>query len=814
MLKRTLDIFGSLFFLIILSPIFFITAFLVRLDSAGPVFFSQKRAGKDGKIFKIHKFRTMVENAELLGPCITAKNDPRITQIGHLLRWLKIDELPQFWNVLKGEMSLVGPRPEVPEMTAKYTEEERRVLSVLPGIIGPTQISNRDEAEKLPESGVEDFYAERLLPEKIRGDLLYVRNKDPFKDLKILFGGGLAFLLGSIKVSYILESRRRFVFLLVDMAISAASYTAAVLLRFEGKLGPSEFESLKALLPLILFLRAPCFIYFGLYQSLWQYLGTQDLIAIAKAASVGSLCLPFIPFFLGVSFHPRSVLVIDWFLLIMMLGASRIVFKLTAERLRSPKLDNRKNVLLVGTGDAAEMLVREFIKQPGLGLRPVGFLDSDPMKHSIRIHGVKVMGSVRQLAQITRVRKVDQIIIAKPDASSEEIKEILAACRKLKIPCRIAPAAASVFSPAVLPLKLRAVEVSDLLGRRVAPPDLEGIQHFIREKRVLITGAGGSIGSQLARTVFENHPRELILLDNSESNLYDIETDLRGKPSQTEVFSYLRSIAEAEGMRKVFERHKPQLVCHAAAYKHVPLMEIHYGAGILNNVLGTQITADLAAAFEAECFVMISTDKAINPRSIMGATKRIAELYIRSLKNSKTRFLSVRFGNVFESRGSVVPLFKKQIEQGGPVTITDPEMTRYFMDISEAVFLVLQAAILGRDSEIFVLDMGEPVRILDLAQNLIHLAGLKPGEIPIKFVGLRPGEKLEEELELDAEKAVATPHRKIKIWKSPETVNGRITSQIEALIALVREGAGREAVTAKLKEIVPEYSPFNWKDLI
>ena len=809
LIKRSCDIFLALLGILLFFPFILLTALLVRLDSAGPVIFRQKRVGRDGRLFTIYKFRTMVEDAEKLGSQITAKSDPRITQIGRLLRWLKLDELPQFINVLKGDMSFVGPRPEVPTMVERYSKAEREVLSVTPGIIGTSQIENRDEEEKLPEGdNVDEFYAKNILPAKLRTDLGYVKNKDPFKDIKILFGGAASLVLSSVKLNYILESRRRFIFLLLDIAISVLSYCAAYLLRFEGTIPPEDLAFMRATLPFVVLLRAPCFIYFGLYQSLWQYLGIQELMSIIKAVTIGSLLIPLLPFMLQVAV-PRAVLIIDWILLIVALGGSRVFFKLTTERLRHSWLaENRKNVLIVGAGDSGEMLVREFIKRPSLGYRPVGFVDNDPQKIGVRIHGVKITGQISQLSQIVKVKKVDEVIIALPEASGGEIRDIMKICRGLKLPCRIVPQVSPLLSAQVLPLKLRAVDISDLLGRELVNADLRGIQEFFRDKTVLVTGAGGSIGSELARIIFQAHPRELILIDSSESNLYDIENDLAGRQSSTDVVGYLRDVTHYLEMRKIFERHKPQIIYHAAAFKHVPLMELHFEQGILNNIVGSRAMSDLALQYQAECFTLISTDKAIRPRSLMGATKRVAELYAQSLNGKKTKFLAVRFGNVFNSRGSVVPLFKKQIEDGGPVTITDPNVTRYFMDVSEAVFLILQASMIGSQSEIFVLDMGQPVKIVDLARDLMQLMGVSEKQVPIKYIGLRPGEKLEEEIQMQSEQAMPTAYKKIRIWKSVDLPPANIAQQIDELVMLVHQGADRNSIIQKLKLIIPEYTPW------
>lgn len=813
MIKRLGDLLLSLTGIILTIPIMVVCVVLIRMDSAGPILFKQKRVGRNEKHFWIYKFRTMVEDADQIGPVITAQSDPRITQVGSVLRWLKFDELPQLFNVLKGEMSVVGPRPEVPEVVKHYSSKEKIIFQVKPGIFGPNQISNRDEASLLTETeDVENFYLEKILPKKIKNDLIYVKNKNYFKDLSIIFGSLFSLISTSIKLRYIFESRRRILFLLFDLVVSIFAYWFTFFLRFEGTIPSPEYQHLIHTLPLIVFIRAPCFVYFGLYQTLWQYLGIRELFSIIRAVTVGSILIPFLPFLTQDAFPPRSVLVMDWLILIMALGASRVLFKLTAERLRMPHSGPKKNVLIIGAEDTGELLVREYIKQPSLGYRPIGFLDDDPLKQSVRIHGVKVMGKISQLSQVVKVKKADEVIIALSEASGEEIRDIIRVCRILNLRCQILPEASTLMSPQALPLKLRPINVSDLLGRELVEADLDSIQNYITGKRVLVTGAGGSIGSELARIIYQNHPEELILIDNSESSLYDIETDLQAQPLSNVIFHcYLRDITNHEEMQKIVLHHKPQVVYHAAAYKHVPLLENHFRIGIVNNILGTKTIADVSLEASVEKFVLISTDKAINPTSLMGATKRISELYIGHLaKKKKTKFMAVRFGNVFNSKGSVVPLFRKQIERGGPITITDEKVTRYFMDLSEAVFLILQASILGKGSEIFILDMGKPVRIVDLAKNLIQLMGLQPEVIPIHYTGLRPGEKMEEEIELEHEKALPTKHKKIRIWEPKNEIPSSLVKSIEELFVLAGKNTSKEDVTSKIKEIVPEYHPWQF----
>ncbi len=635
-----------------------------------------------------------------------------------------------------------------------------------------------------------------------------LQDKSPPKDLRFF----LNLIFNWLQLRYIFESRRRTTFLLFDILISVVSYWAAFALRFDIEIPQQEVTLLKVTLPLIVVLRIPCFIYFGLYETLWQYVGIPELFSIIGAATAGSVLLLIVSFFLGFQLHPRSVLVMDWLMLIMVLSGVRILFRVAVEKWRDLHRVRPKRVLIIGAESTAEFLVMEFLKQPSLGYQPIGLIDDDPKKLGARIRGVKVIGKISQLTSVARAKKAEEVIIVLPKASREEIKQIIKSCRDFHLICRVVSQEFFLLPSKIRPLKLRPVNISDLLGRELIQESFAGIEDFFRGKCVLITGAGGSIGSELVKMICQTHPQELILIDNSENNLHEISKELEGRYSNIEIYHYLLDITNGAEMEKIFVKHGPKAVYHAAAYKHVPLVELHFREGIINNVLGTKVIADLSFQYGVECFMLISTDKAIRPRSVMGATKRIAEIYVQSLKGGQTRFLTVRFGNVFDSSGSVVSVFRKQIEEGKPLTVTHPEARRYFMDVSEAVFLILQATILGSDSEIFVLDMGKPIKIVDLAHDLAQLVGIKPENVPIEYIGLRPGDKLDEELELNGEQAILTKHKKIKIWKSKQNTPVSIRQQIDELIDMVEQGCSRNLAVQKLKDIVPEYEPWRLTD--
>ncbi len=610
---------------------------------------------------------------------------------------------------------------------------------------------------------------------------------------------------------------RKIAMVLADACLILFGLFLALMIRFNDGLGPGEvWEVYRPLILPVTFIRLPVFYFFGLYSWSFRYASRNEALRVFAAVSTSTFALiVFVAFFYFHEFRTtigRSVLLIDYLICLFLIMVFRFSFrdmeniiKGFQEKFKRPDL---RRVLILGADDLGELLAREFLRRPELGYCPVGFLDKNPQKTGIRIHGIKVCGEISHLADWIREKKTDEVIIALSEASGEDIKAITKVCRQLGTACRIVPHIASLVAPQLLPLKLRDVDASDLLGREIVQVDLGKIRDFFRNKTVLITGAGGSIGSEIVKILFQASPRELVLVDNCESNLYDIQLEFGENHSETKITSYLCDVTHRQELEKIFKRHQPQIVYHGAAYKHVPLLEHYFVQGILNNILGTKVTADLALRYAAERFVFISSDKAIRPTSLMGATKRIAELYTQSLGGSDTRFMSVRFGNVLNSKGSVIPLFKKQLEAGTALTVTDPEVKRYFMDVSEAVCLILQATLLGSNSEIFVLDMGRPIKIVDLARDLGQLMGLRPEEVPIKFIGLRPGEKLEEEIELETEQALPTPYKKIKIWKVLKNPDSSIAREIEGLFNLINLGASREEVIQKMKAMVPEYQPW------
>ena len=805
-MKRLFDILFSIVALLLSAPIFLVVSLLIRADSRGPVFFVHDRVGRGGGLFKVIKFRTMVEYAAQFGPRLTAKNDPRITPLGQILRWLKIDEVPQLINVLKGEMSIIGPRPEIPSIVDLYSEEQRGVLSVRPGMLGPSQIIGRDELDKYPDDvDVEPYYVEHILPEKLATDLEYVKNASFVTDVLYLFRGLRETVVGSIKVKYILESRKRIFYLGLDVFFSCLSYVIAYHLRFDWAIPQPEYPYLIRVLMILLLMRPLAFVYFGLYQRLWKYTDVRDIAAVVKAVSLSTVVVIFCSYLVGLIGHPRSVFIVDWFLLVTFMSGFRLFFRfrLTNGKSRNGKL---KNVLIVGAGDTGESLVREVLKNGNLGYQPVGFIDDDPRKKGVFIHGFKVLGRCYDIPQIVKLKGVNEVIVAISRATAGEMTRILGFCDKARVKYRIVPSVSDLISGKVHIAKIRNVEVSDLLGRESLRLDLSAIQRLIAGKAVLITGGAGSIGSELCRQILSFGPDRLIIVDKAENALRSLEWEIDRNFPNVEVSYCLRDTVEKPRLREIFRRYRPQVVFHCAGLNHIPIVEGHEEKAFHGNVYGTKVVADLAHTYGAEKFVLLSSDKAAYPTSVIGATKKVAEFYLdEKSRKSGVRYLTIRFGTVLNSRGTFLEFFERQLREGGPITLTHPEAKGYFMTAVEAVELVLQAAAMGEESQTLVLDMGEKVRIADIAEKLIRLSGLKPGkDVAIEYVGLAPGEKIVEELWEDGERIMPTRHEKVKQICFR---HGRTESLDRAIADMERmaKRADRIGVMKKLQDLIPTY---------
>jgi len=621
-----------------------------------------------------------------------------------------------------------------------------------------------------------------------------------------------------------LKNPNFYLMILTDTFLFIIALLLSYMFRFEFNLAHIDFNQIGYLLCWMIPLKLLIFFSFGLYKGMWRYTSLRDIWLLA-GASFASTALVILTILVVYRFegYSRSILFGDGIITFILIGGKRILIR-SFFALRTNQLTNvftetnmqLTKALIIGAGDAGEKILREIMDNNALHYEVVGFVDDDVNKQGRTIHGIQVLGTLERLPKIIKRKNVQQILIAVPSANGDQIRRIVDVCRECNTSYKILPGIGELIDGRVSVKLLRDINYEDLLGRSAVELNVKDIRSYLDGKTILVTGCGGSIGSELCRQVIKYQPGKLILLDASESNLFDIQMELRNENYFHSCEAILGQVQDEVLMESIFKKYKPSVVFHAAAYKHVPMLEKNPWQAVFNNITGSRVAMEMAVKYHAERFVLVSTDKAVRPTNVMGASKRVTELIMQCQQGNGTLFMAVRFGNVVGSSGSVIPLFRRQIEKGGPVTVTHPEINRFFMTIPEAAQMILQAGTMGEGNEIFILRMGTPVKIADVARDLIRLSGKEPDvDIKIVYTGLREGEKLYEELITVGEDILPTGHEKVMVLRSNNFFNGannqqkackNLYAELDELAAIAARHDGK-GIKMKLKEIVPEYMP-------
>ena len=821
---RFFDIVFSALGLIILSPVFLVIYVLIRLESKGGGFYVQERIGKDGVPFGLYKFRSMRSGSDKKGLITIGERDERITRLGYFIRRYKLDELPQLWNVLKGDMSMVGPRPEVRKYVEMYNDEQRRVLSVKPGITDYASIEYVNENELLGSASNPDkVYIEQVMPDKINLNMKYIKNQSITEYFKIIFlTFGSIVRLGNInKIANWYFNKKSLPFwciLAIDLFIVFFSYLFVFWFFNGGKETLSVIEYITANILLYLLFYAIGFKFMKTYSGILRYSSFVDLQRIGIASLFGMLCSYLIYVLLDGSYRPLSYvlgrdIVIATILSTLLLWLERIAVKILYDI--SLASINAKYTFIYGIHEGGVGIAKHIRNEKPMRFLLKGFVSDEKEIENLILMGMHVHPLDEHLIEKMKDEGIEALIVSplKVNAfrNNEQLQDELI---KAGIHIYISQQPQEWNEYDFSRPQLKEISIEDLLPRDEIQVDMESIGKQLADRTVMITGAAGSIGSEMVRQIATLKPKELVLVDQAETPMHDISLMLEKDYPQIKAAVIVTSICNRKRMEDVFCKHRPEYVFHAAAYKHLPIMESNPCESVSNNIFGTKTIADLSVKYQVKKFVMVSTDKAVNPTNVMGCSKRICEIYVQSLdkaiKDGKvagiTQFVTTRFGNVLGSNGSVIPLFEEQIKNGGPVTVTDPNIVRYFMLIPEACKLVLEAGTKGKGGEIFVFDMGKPVKIADLANRMIKLS--KAEHVKIQFTGLRPGEKLYEEVLNVEETTKPSFHDKIRIASVREYDYQDVCQHIDSLVLISQQYDDMQTVK-KMKEIVPEYKSNN-----
>jgi len=805
---RAVDVVAGGAALLLAAPLLALLAALVKATSPGPALFAQERVGRGGRSFRLWKLRTMVAGAERLGPRLTGRADPRVTRLGRFLRRTKLDELPQLWNVVRGEMALVGPRPEVAEMVRRAPAAYGALLRVRPGLVSPASLAWRHEEELLPEHGREEHYVAEILPKKIELDLGWLERRSLIGDLELLVRAALVLLRirrDDAPLALPGTRLRNALKLLLDGALVAAAWWGATLLRFDGMpAGVDRTRLIGGTVPLVAGALASIVLGGGL-RSAWRWFDAAEFrrLALQLLPPLAALSAwrALLPDRLALLRAPWSVVVLTYLLALLGGAALRSLWSILearAERRARPRSALAGRIALVGAGRTAVALVRELFERAGGDAELLACFDDDPRKRGTHVSGVPVVGALADVPDWLARTRPDHLLIAIAALPEESLRPLVDAARRHGARVQIVPSLLErARAPAPLgrdlASSLRDVSIEDLMGRppvRLDPRD-DAIAGEYRGRTILLTGAAGSIGSELARQLALLAPRRLVLLDKDENGLFELGRELDESAPEIARELAVLDLRDRKALARLLRRVRPEVVLHAAAHKHVPLMEQNVLEAVANNALGTRDLVRLATAARVRSFVLISTDKAVRSSSVMGATKRVAELVVRDAGRRSARHGArcsvVRFGNVLASRGSVVETFLRQIARGEPLTITHPDVERWFLSIPEASQLVLVAGSLPEPRGLYVLDMGRPRRVVDLACDLARLAG-RDAPPRLRFVGLRPGEKLREELSISGRLEPVPGRAGVLVDEEPAPPHAEVAALLESLRRALRRG--------------------------
>lgn len=773
MFKRVMYIVFAILALIIALPLFLLIALLIKMDSKGPIFYLCDRVGKDGKLFKMFKFRTMFETPIQVGTSLSPQGDIRVTTIGRLLNRTKLNELPNLINVLKGDMTLVGPRPEAPDLAALYPKNAQKIFSVKPGILGPNQILGRNEEEWYPPGvDVKKYYIEHILPRKLQLDLEYIQNSSLLTDLKYLFLGIKETLTGALSQKHIAHNRSQIYLLIADLTLSTFSYALAYyFLRFKGL--PPDLTLFFKILPVVVSIRMICFIYFGFYNTLIRHFSYTDIFRVFKGVTLGSIFLLSFTFFFNFRNQPRAVFIIDWGCLILLLTSLRFAaFRLLRNRFRRKEEADHIRVFIFGAGDAGDLVYQYLTAQKESLFEIVGFIDDDPKKRHKTIHGKPILGNRFDIESLVKLYQAEEVILALPSNSPHELTKIVKICQKAGVRYRLLANMKEAHTHNQIGFPLRAVGLSDLLPSHNVGMDYGAVRTILEGKTILITGAGGALGLELCRQILSFSPKKLIIIERYESYLTELISNLLNTFPEDLVIPIMIAKGETDKLNNVFAQYRPELIFHTTMRKYFPFFNIEGKDIIRSNYFWTLKLAQAAANFGCEYFVTVSSLEAFKG-NLIGDSLRVAEVALNQFfKDHRTKLVLVRLCDIIENRGGIISVLENQIKNLEAVTLPHHQTKRYFLSKYAATEFILQAIVLtarkDSDGDIFVYQNSSPISLWEVAEKLATLYGLNlQKDLAIKHINYatQDDQSLERMASEGHQRLIPTSHKNIMLLK-------------------------------------------------